>query len=767
MPDTFGQPSLTDRETDLVLEYGPLTVAFDADDGTVAGLTDDRTGIDLSADGNAVGWTVDGTERRYPPTADVDYVDAAAYGADLSVDASSLVATSDAVAVELTCRSPDWELRHDYRIERGTTRIEHGLELVYRGDDPEVRVRSASLQLPFAGFGDDATVTAPGAPMVPDTPLDRLGSGEAVDWEPLRFDTGVVGVHDPAAGGGLGAWIYSWDHPTSVVFAGEAGTLSLEYDLGTAARLAPGEAVSFEHVCLQPFAGGIDEQLDAIGDWWPTVGLTTPDDRPAWAENPAIYECHVGTATFRDEFDYAPYPTMADLLADLPRIAELGFDAIQLMPRQPFPTYVYHEYEDVSTYWGDREDLEELLDAAHSRGMRVVLDFVLHGVHDRDVTERTLASIEEHDLAAGETLGVAQWVLDYAPSWEGKLPERHPIVEAHPEWFVRTDDGEVAHRYTHAFDLANPDLQAYLIGAFRWLLDDLGVDGFRLDAPFWNGFPNWADDLPYPASHAMVGAVTLFRRARAALRPEFPEALFYVEAIRPAFRESADVNYNYDQMWLLEAVVGGEETRFGRRLPGDVSAAEMVTWFDQRRRTLPAGSRAVHHVDSHDTFWWPEPGDKWFRERYGDAATAAMVAAFALLDGGYMHYVGAEEGQEEHLRRVLRLRSELPELAGGSCEYRAVAVDDPDLFVALRSATEDRHSVVAVNTAEDATDATLEFPTERLAAERYTVYDALGAEFVRSSPSGSRIHDADDLAALDVAFDAYQPRLLVVRAVDG
>jgi hypothetical protein len=747
-----------------------LQVDFDATDGSVAGLADDRTGLDIAGGTSTVRWTVGGTERRFPPTARVEYEGAFEYGASLSVDDSSVTTTGDAVVVDLTCRSSEWDLHHEYRIEQGTTRIEHALTLVYRGTEPEVRVRDVSVNLEFAGFAPDATVTAPGAPMVPATPLDRLGTDEAVDWEPLRFDTGVVCVEDPVAGGGLGAWIYSWDHPTSVHFSGGAGELALAYDLGPAARLGPGEAVSFAHVCLQPYEGGVDDQLDAIGAWWSTVGLTAPDDRPAWAETPAIYECHVGTATFRDEFDYAPYPTVEALLEDLPRIAELGFDVIQLMPKQPFPSYVYHEYDDVSTYWGDRAALEELLDAAHSRGIRVILDFVLHGVHDRDVTDRTVASIAEHDLTDEETLGVAQWVLDYAPSWEGRLPERHPLVETHPDWFMRTDDGQVAHRYTHAFDLANPDLQSYLIEAFRWLLDDLGVDGFRLDAPFWNGFPNWDEDLPYPASHAMVGAVTLFRRARAALRPEFPDALFYVEAIRPAFRESADVNYNYDQMWLLEAVVGGDETRFGRQLPGDVTAAEMATWLDQRRRTLPDGSRAVHHVDSHDTFWWPEPGAKWYGERYDPAAAEAMIAAFGLLDGGYMHYVGAEEGHEDHLRRVLQLRSELPELTDGSCEYRAVTTDDPDLFVVFRSAPgTDQHSVVAVNTADAATDTVVSLPTDRLAADRYTVYDALDATFVRTDPtgeSGSRIHGADALADLAVSFDAYQPRLLVVRAVE-
>ena len=64
-------------------------------------------------------------------------------------------------------------------------------------------------------------------------------------------------------------------------------------------------------------------------------------------------------------------------------------------------------------------------------------------------------------------------------------------------------------------------------------------------------------------------------------------------------------------------------------------------------------------MDSHDTFWWPLPGEKWRREQHGLAATLALLAVFALSGGAFMTYVGGEAGMETELRRVLSLRHEL------------------------------------------------------------------------------------------------------------
>ena len=78
--------------------------------------------------------------------------------------------------------------------------------------------------------------------------------------------------------------------------------------------------------------------------------------------------------------------------------------------------------------------------------------------------------------------------------------------------------GETSRVYTWAFDAANPSWQDYVVQVLSYYVQDLGVDGFRFDAPTWNCMPNWDRDLPRRASASYYGAATLFDKARRALK---------------------------------------------------------------------------------------------------------------------------------------------------------------------------------------------------------------------------------------------------------
>lgn len=138
------------------------------------------------------------------------------------------------------------------------------------------------------------------------------------------------------------------------------------------------------------------------------------------------------------------------------------------------------------------------------------------------------------------------------------------------------------------------------------------------------------------------------------------------------------------------------------------------------------------------------------------------MAAFALIDGGYQNYVGGEEGDEDFLQRLLRLRREVPEIARGACDYLAVGCDADMVFTPLRSLGE-LHSVVAINLGCDDVEAALDIPVERLDLRApSTVYDALNDEFLRAG-TGRLIHSTDELGRLSVPFAPFQSRLLVLR----
>ena len=88
-----------------------------------------------------------------------------------------------------------------------------------------------------------------------------------------------------------------------------------------------------------------------------------------WAET-VVYELHAGAA--------GGFPGIA---ADLPRLAELGVTAVELMPIADFPGARNWGYDGVLPYapdtaYGTPDELKSMIDAAHGLGLQVFLDVV-------------------------------------------------------------------------------------------------------------------------------------------------------------------------------------------------------------------------------------------------------------------------------------------------------------------------------------------------------------------------------------------------------
>ena len=194
--------------------------------------------------------------------------------------------------------------------------------------------------------------------------------------------------------------------------------------------------------------------------------------------------------------------------------------------------------------------------------------------------------------------------------------------------------------------------------------------------------------LPYPASASFYGVYELLHRARRVLKSLKPDILFYTEPSGPLARQVVDLTYNYDEECLSGSLmtVISEKGYAGSRAAVDrrVTARDVALWLHHRRLALPPGAETVHHLDSHDTYWWGEKA-QFRREAFGDAAARAMFAFFALLDGGIMVYTGAERGAEAFYQRLLRLRRGIPALRYGGCETMAVACADEAVLALLRT----------------------------------------------------------------------------------
>src|SRR6185436_16983638 len=97
----------------------------------------------------------------------------------------------------------------------------------------------------------------------------------------------------------------------------------------------------------------------------------------SWCGRPwheaAIYELHVGT--------FSPEGTFAGVESRLDHLVQLGITVIELMPIADFPGTRGWGYDGVLPFapdaaYGTPNDLKHLMDAAHRRGLAVMLDVV-------------------------------------------------------------------------------------------------------------------------------------------------------------------------------------------------------------------------------------------------------------------------------------------------------------------------------------------------------------------------------------------------------
>jgi alpha-glucosidase len=185
----------------------------------------------------------------------------------------------------------------------------------------------------------------------------------------------------------------------------------------------------------------------------------------------------------------------ADGIGDLPGItarldylAALGVTALWISPFYPSPMadfgYDVADYTNVDPLFGTLADFDALLAAAHTRGLRIILDFVPN--HTSDQHPWFLES------KSSRTNPKRNWYL-----WRDALPpgdDWHPAPERYPNnWQSNfggpawTWDETTQQFYLHSFlaqqpDLnwRNPEVRAAMYAAMRFWLDR-GVDGFRMD----------------------------------------------------------------------------------------------------------------------------------------------------------------------------------------------------------------------------------------------------------------------------------------------
>ena len=160
------------------------------------------------------------------------------------------------------------------------------------------------------------------------------------------------------------------------------------------------------------------------------------------------------------------------LMDRLDYIADMGWRGLWLMPIMPSPSYHKYDvsdYMDVDPEYGTLDDARALVTAAHERGISVIMDLPVNHTSTRHPWFIQAAE-------AMETGGNSPYVEYYSFNREGGNGYA-PLGET--GWFY---EERFAGGGMPDLNLDNPAVREEIIAIMDFWLNDVGADGFRLDA---------------------------------------------------------------------------------------------------------------------------------------------------------------------------------------------------------------------------------------------------------------------------------------------
>jgi maltose alpha-D-glucosyltransferase/alpha-amylase len=266
----------------------------------------------------------------------------------------------------------------------------------------------------------------------------------------------------------------------------------------------------------------LDEHPLPLGDHPVDPFADVPDEQrdPHWYKRAVFYEVLV--RAFKDSNGDGT-GDLKGLTEKLDYLSWLGVDCLWLPPFFSSPLrdggYDVSDYTDVLEEFGTIGDFVEFVDAAHQRGMRVIIDFVMN--HTSDQHPWFQASRSDPEGPYGD-------FYVWADSDEGYADARIIFVDTEASnWtFDPVRKQYFWHRFFHHqpdLNFENPRVREAVLEALRFWLD-LGIDGFRLDAVPYLFEAEGTNCENLPATHELL------RHARAEVDRLYPDRVLLCEA---------------------------------------------------------------------------------------------------------------------------------------------------------------------------------------------------------------------------------------------
>jgi glycosidase len=317
------------------------------------------------------------------------------------------------------------------------------------------------------------------------------------------------------------------------------------------------------------------------------------------------------------------------VVARLDSIRALGVNVVYLMPIFPIgklravdSPFAVQNYTAVNPEFGTLNDLRTLVDAAHARGLAVMLD----------------------------------WVGNHT-SFD------HPWITAHPDWYVHDAKGNIVNPIPDWKDIAQldwtrPAVHTAMIQALRYWVFAANIDGYRFD--YADG-PSQAFFTEALANLRAIPGRKLLMLAEGDKKKYFLQAGF-------------DLCYDFGFMNVLKGDIFAKGKSV--RLIDSVNTANY--------RNAPANARMVRYTSNHDINAWDGTPQQLFGGERG-AMAAFVVAAYMrdtpmIYNGqevGYnerVPFMGARKPIDwtpnpaltREYRQLIKLRNGSPTIRGGA-----------------------------------------------------------------------------------------------------
>lgn len=354
-----------------------------------------------------------------------------------------------------------------------------------------------------------------------------------------------------------------------------------------------------------------------------------PDTRPLM-----IYECHIGMAQQRE--GVGTYREFRENV--LPRIAADGYNAIQIMAIQEHPYYGsfgYHvsSFFAASSRFGTPEELKELIDAAHERGIAVIMDIV----HSHAVKN--------------EVEGLGRLDGTYNQYFYGDGRREHPAWDS------------------LCFDYGKNEVLHFLLSNCKYWLEEFHFDGFRFDGVtsmlYYNhglgqAFGSYDD---YYNGGQDTNAITYLTLANLLIHQVNPRAITIAEemsgmpGLAIPFKDGG-IGFDYrmamgiPDYWIRLIKEKRDEdwhpTSIFWELTNRRADEKTVSYVESHDQALVGDKTVIFRLIDKEMYWHMMVGDNDMTVARGMALHKMLrLVTAATINGGYLNFMGNEWGHPE------------------------------------------------------------------------------------------------------------------------